>query len=386
MAENLMTGKNTRRYMLINPDLYMDLTTRLKYATPPAVKHLVATDQEIDAILRDANLPLREKRRILSEALYRLQLYKSMIDSESIADSMVGPNAATSMVTGANRLAPYSSQAARRPWDTYRPVIQSSTPQRFDQPSMIPPHHFFAPTTSTTSARMPQQLQQQQQQQQQQISPSPLSASAFQRQLDDADGDEQQFATPHPAAAASSTASASASASADRNGKPITNMDAEILNFVPQNYQQQAFQFLKAIETLPDDVIKIDPNTLEVIVRGRPAIHIVDALKQISNTLPPPKGRATPMPMAGLQSVVGLMARRSNLPATIIRSPRIREYFVESRKAVTDQQQPSTSTSSYARAPRQRQQRGMPYDPTVFRNWHDVNQLPWKTTRKGTQF
>ncbi len=63
MAENLTVGKNTRRYMLMNPDLYMDLTTRLKYATPPAVKNLVATDQEIDTILRDASLPLREKCR-----------------------------------------------------------------------------------------------------------------------------------------------------------------------------------------------------------------------------------------------------------------------------------------------------------------------------------
>ncbi len=75
----------------MNPDLYADLTTRLKYATPPAVKNLVATDQEIDAILRDTSLPLREKRRILSDALNRLQLYKSMIDSENVAASMTAP-------------------------------------------------------------------------------------------------------------------------------------------------------------------------------------------------------------------------------------------------------------------------------------------------------
>ncbi len=81
-------GKNTRHYMLMNPDLYTDLTTRLKYATPPAVKNLVSTDQEIDAILRDASLPLREKCHILSNALNRLQLYKSMIDSESVAESL----------------------------------------------------------------------------------------------------------------------------------------------------------------------------------------------------------------------------------------------------------------------------------------------------------
>ncbi|MCP4705355.1 MAG: hypothetical protein GY865_12155 [candidate division Zixibacteria bacterium] len=122
--------------MLMNPDLYANLTTRLKYSTPPTVKNLVATDQEIDAILRDANLPLREKCCILSDALYRLQLYKFMIDSESIADSMVRQNAAvassSSMDAGANRLAPYSLQPPRRrQWDTYTPVIQSSsTPQQ----------------------------------------------------------------------------------------------------------------------------------------------------------------------------------------------------------------------------------------------------------------
>ncbi len=93
------------------------------------------------------------------------------------------------------------------------------------------------------------------------------------------------------------------------------------------------------------------------------------------------------MPMAGLQNVVGLMARRSNLPASIIRSPIIREYFLESRKALTDKQQPSASTSSYAQAPRQPcQQRGMPGDPTVFRNWEGVLRLPYKTTRTGMQF
>ncbi len=58
MAETSTVGKNTRCYMLMNPDLYADLTTRLKYATPPAMKNLVAMDQEIDAILGDASLPL----------------------------------------------------------------------------------------------------------------------------------------------------------------------------------------------------------------------------------------------------------------------------------------------------------------------------------------
>ncbi len=72
-------------------------------------------------------------------------------------------------------------------------------------------------------------------------------------------------------------------------------------------------------------------------------IHIVDALKQMANTLPlPPKG--SPMPMSGPQNVVGLLARQSNLPASIIRSLRIREYFLESRAAMD--QQPSTSRYS----------------------------------------
>ncbi len=372
MAENLTTGKNTRRYMLMNPDLYADLTTRLKYATPPAVKNLVATDQEIDAILRDPNLPLREKRRILSDALYRLQLYKSMIDSESVADSMVGPmdTADSSRFT--------APAARRRQWDTYRPVISSSTPQqRFTAASSDRKLSSIHPSVSTKSATTTPQLQQQ-------ISPTGLlSSSAFQRQLaaddDDVDDDDlQQFATPDPAAAAAS----SSTSAADTSERPITNVDAEILKYVAKNYHQQAFHFLKAIETLPDDVIKIDPNTLEVMVRGRPAIHIVDLLKEMANTLPPPRGRAsTPMPMAGVQSVVGLMARRSNLPASIIKSPRIRNYFVESRKSVMDQQQ----TSTYASRPQQRQ-RGMFDDPTLYRDWEGVPRLPANTTRTGLRF
>ncbi len=150
MAENLM-GKNTRHYMLINPDLYTDLTTRLKYATLPTVRNLVVTDQEIDTILRDANLPLREKRCILSDALYRLQLYKS-----------------------------------------------------------FPPNLFTDASTSTTRSR------------QQQMSPSLLSASAYQWQLTEGD----QFSTPTFPPMPSASASASVSTSANRN-RPISNMDAK---------------------------------------------------------------------------------------------------------------------------------------------------------------
>ncbi len=358
----------------MNTDLYADLTTRLKYATPPTVKNMVATDQEIDAILRDVNLPLREKHRILSDALYRLQLYKSMIDSESFADSIVGPNATAAsspMDVGAvNRLAPYSSQPARRrqQWDSYRLVIQSS-PHQFDQST---PHFFVGPTSATRSATAKTSPQQQQLHQ---VSPTgPLSSSAFQRQLaegdDDDDGDlQQQFATPLSVVPPST----STSASVDRTGS-VSDMDAAILQMAPQNYQQQALQFLKAIEILPEDIIRVDPTSLQVVVRGRSTIHIVDALKQMANTLPTGKSA---MPIAGLQNVVGLLARQSNLPTSVIRSPRIREYFLESRVAALDQQ-PSTSHARYSR-PRQhqqQQQRGMPGDPTVYRNWHDVNQLP----------
>ncbi len=277
----------------MNPDLYADLTTRLKYATPPAVKNLVATDQEIDAILRDTSLPLREKRRILSDALNRLQLYKSMIDSENVADSMTAQF--TDASSSSSRFPPppsssYVYPGTRRPqqqqqrqqFDTYRLVIQS-TPRRFDQATP----HFFGPTSATRSATA---RTSQQQLQQHQISPTgPLSSSAFQRQLaegdDEDDGDQyrqQQFVTPSTAA----TPSASASVSADRTG-PVLDMDATILQMVPQNYKQQALQFLKAIENLPENVIKIDPNTLQVLVRGRPTIHIVDVLKQMANTLLP---------------------------------------------------------------------------------------------------
>ncbi len=88
------------------------------------MKNLVATDQEIDAILRDTSLLLREKRRILPDALNRLQLFKSMIDSESVADSI------SALPSTDARLLP--SQAMRRQqYNTYRPVIQS-TPEQID--------------------------------------------------------------------------------------------------------------------------------------------------------------------------------------------------------------------------------------------------------------
>ncbi len=89
------------------------------------MKNLVATDQEIDAILRDASLCQLCQ-------LNRLQLYNSMIDSESVAESMVSPSADTTAVT--------ALLAARRPqqpqWCTYRLVIQSIL-HRFNQASTI---------------------------------------------------------------------------------------------------------------------------------------------------------------------------------------------------------------------------------------------------------
>ncbi len=95
----------------------------------------------------------------------------------------------------------------------------------------------------------------------------------------------------------------------------------------------------------------------------------------------PRAGQGTPMPMARLQNVVRLMARQSNLPASIIKSPRVREYFLECRKAAMNQQ-PSTSHAP----PRGRQQRGAPDDPSLYRNWEGVPRLPYKRTRMGTQF
>ncbi len=88
------------------------------------MKNLVATDQEIDAILRDASLLLREKRQILPDALNRLQPYKSMINSESVANSI------SALPSTDARFIP-SPAMRRQQYDTYRPVIQSS-PQRID--------------------------------------------------------------------------------------------------------------------------------------------------------------------------------------------------------------------------------------------------------------
>ena len=77
-----MNQKVTRSYYLINPEVYKNLQTRLKYTTPPALSQLVDTDQSIDELLQDSNVSTREKQRILSEKLQELHTLKDIVQSK----------------------------------------------------------------------------------------------------------------------------------------------------------------------------------------------------------------------------------------------------------------------------------------------------------------
>ncbi len=375
----------TTRYMLVNPELYKDLTTRLKFATQPELKQLMSSDQDIENILTDPNISSYEKRRLLSEAVQRLQTYKTMIDmdADQQANPFIGTQGAYSwpqQQQQGNRTGNRRHQAPG-PIQPKGPVITSTPLQRDGQqeslvfPSRFTPtaakpfqhYHQFSPrmgaeASTSASAEIPRPLDHQ-------------GSSQYESPLD---------FSPHRV----NTTRQMLRFSPTETDEASPNYQ-DILQALPMNYRKSATQVLKAIESLSPNLMHIDPSSHRVVIKGRELVHIVDMLKAMGNTLPETTTTSPTLP-AGIQNVVGLLARQSNLAPSMIRSPRVHKYFEQMRSVDTasppsQQEQAAPAITAPGRR-RTGVNRTHPYNPTVFSDWRDIPNLPSRSTRSYKQY
>ncbi len=365
----------TRRYMLVNPDLYKDLTTRLKFATTPEVKQLISTDQEVENILKDESLPPREKRRILSEALRRLETYKTMVDMEG---ESVPTSAATST---ANQREPTRPEQRRVRFDIESPIFPTfphplgrSTPKRArleieSSSSTAPLTPSFKSSTASSSSSLSR-------------------ASPFTR---------TDLKIPAAAAAEAATSStiplpSLPTTSASRYSTPVPDTYEEYFESVgvPQNYRKSAMEVVKAIESVDSNMMSIN-NKLQVLIKNQPTIHLTELLKNLSR-------RETLQNVdlsANIQRIMGLLAKETDLSLATINNPAIRHYFEAMRSsaasASSDTNRTFTTRTSPSRqmprtGPRIQQSRILPGNPNVYRDWEEVDTLPYRMTRQNRPY
>ncbi len=338
----------TRRYMLVNPDLYKDLTTRLKFATTPEVKQLISTDQEVENILKDESLPPREKRRILSEALRRLETYKTMVDTEPAA-------------AAATNQQPTRAQQQRVRFNLESPIfpepLSRSTPKRARMET----------ESSIESSAAP-------------LTPSFKSATAA-----------STSKAPAAAAEASLPSPSLPTSSASRYSTPIPNTYEEIFESVgvPQNYRTSAMEVVKAIESL--DSMSIN-NKLQVLIKNHPTIHLTELLKSLSTS-----GSRDPQNLYEIQRIMGLLAKETDLRLATINNPAIRRYFQAMRSspasasASSDANRTFTTTTTPSRPisriqQQQQRSRVLPPNPAIYTDWQEVSSLPYRVTRQNRPY
>ncbi len=332
------TGGQVRRYMMVNPDLYKDLTTRLKFSTPPEVKNLISTDAEIEAILKDPKLPIHEKRDMLSDAMHRLQVFKQMIDQDSAAASEPA-----TLFPGVTGFQPYTPRphASRLFTSTPRSSSQQQQTRRRFAPQQVGVDGDYdddSERTTMPSAAIPTQ--------------SAALPFSFQGEQSGDRTSTQVFGTPEEGKPSTST---SKSRSRD--------LHQEIVSEIPQSYKREALQTLKAMEAIPG--FNIDPTSLQASMRGT---NIGD-IAEIFTTFAASKMKTSAVNREA-QQMVALLAQETKLPASVIHNPTYQHFFQKyrTRKSVGSQR------------------KGLPGDPTQFIDWQDVTSLPGRITRSHRKY
>lgn len=84
-------SKHVKRYLLVDPAIWQTLQTRLKYSTDPFTKNLLKADEELDQALKLEDVSLEDQKRLVSDALQKIQLYKSMGDTNFLPEQILGP-------------------------------------------------------------------------------------------------------------------------------------------------------------------------------------------------------------------------------------------------------------------------------------------------------
>ncbi len=337
------TGGQVRRYMMVNPDLYKDLTTRLKFSTAPEVKNLISTDAEIEAILKNPKLPIHEKRDMLSDALRHLQVYKQMIDQDSAASE---PNI---QFPGVIPFQPFTP----RP---HASRLFTSTPRSSSQQTRrLFPHRVGvdgdSEHTTMASAAIPTHS-------------AALPKSFQQEPYEDEDHTGTLFGTPEEDKPRAST--------------PTSRKDLyqDITSQLPKSYTREALQTLTAMEQIPG--LNIDPTSLQVSMHGRNLGDIAEILTTFSE----PQMKTTSVNREA-QQMTALLARQTKLPASVIRNRTYQQHFKTYR---TQLHSPSLLTRQPAKKPLGTSRRGLPYDPARFKDWQDITKLTGRTTRSKQTF
>ena len=359
--------------MLVNPELYENLQTRLKFSTAAPVSQLIRTDQSIDKLLNDPRIPVREKQRALAQSLQELETYKDMIEDYQTTpnrlqrhhdamlpniDLLRGTLAATP--TAAAATGPYRRQSLQQP-QKQRSMLSLSrmtSPQLASTPKDGHDDDDDG-TTASSFQSLPSEnrtimdddvkrdllLQKQQQQQ----DPSSMMVHSIGH-------DSSQC-----------------------------NQADQILSMIPEDQRETATATLSAVYNMPQDLLHIDSDTLEFMVKGQRVGHATDILNVIGNPSLVKKSSRSPVP--GIQQVLQTLATESDLPATVIKSPQAKTYFEKARDLAAKTKLAAAAVATVTPVSKRiRQQRNTFGNPANFKDWTDVSQLPTRETRTGKKF
>ncbi len=123
---------------------------------------------------------------------------------------------------------------------------------------------------------------------------------------------------------------------------PIPKIYKRVVSNFPLESQATMNEFINALSTIPEDEFSINPQSQEILIKGKP-IRDSDIASVLGTMNSPTEARQVPL---GTKQTARLLAESTNLPASIIKSPKIREYVIGIRQKAASQAQPSKQRRS----------------------------------------
>ena len=274
--------KYTKRFLLIDPELFETLQTQLKYGLEPEVRNLTAVDRELRQLLDSSDqMPIHETKRRIAEALRKIQIFKAKPAPE-ITTVPIQP-------TTAVQPAPEGMVFQRRSQPPTTPISRTPPGDRLMTPQDFQPRTPAATATSTPLSRTS-------------ASPAFLSPPSQSEFLATPIAGEQQV-TPQAAL--------------------TSNFQDAVLKQLNKKQAKQAEPILRIIDEVSDDILQIDPTSLSVSVHGKtiPSSHLVNIIKRMQNTL-----SGSPIP-PGYEEVIEALAKHTNMGSSLIKSPHSKQLM-----------------------------------------------------------
>ncbi len=265
-----------QKYQMVLPEIWDEMQRRLKHGTAPTTANVLSAERDLESILRNPNYSDETKRLIFSDALRR---FKNFQDIEK-------------------QMKPHTTTTRQRE----HLLAAAATPRA----------HYNSPFVAAA------------------LSPAQLESSWANLPEADVSPFQQVRSTESPKESEEPEAFASPAAPAPA-GPSIPKIYKDAASYFSPKSQEGINEFINALSAVPTKQFSIDPESQEILISGKPIrqSHIIDILETI-NSKSPIAGKDQLPP--GTKETAQILAKNTNLPATSIKSPNIREYVVGIRQ------------------------------------------------------